>query len=98
MRKFICGVVSTSGTFGEPLACGFPPHSSGHHAWASLPTYLGRGQAEWSELCARAAALGVAIAQFDNSKEAYVKAIREGEDQTGRLAADPPGSRDREEP
>ena len=36
----ICGVVSDSGTNGEPLACAFPKGHSSNHAWATLPTFI----------------------------------------------------------
>lgn len=35
----ICGIVSNSGPYQEPLACGYPPGHEGHHSWATLPTW-----------------------------------------------------------
>lgn len=35
----ICGVMSNSGRYGEPLACALPPGHTVPHSWASLPTF-----------------------------------------------------------
>lgn len=35
----VCGVVSYCGPKGEPLACGWAPHSGGEHSWSTLPTW-----------------------------------------------------------
>ncbi len=35
----LCGVISHSGFYGEPLACGYARGHAGNHSWATLPTF-----------------------------------------------------------
>lgn len=37
--EVICGVVSQSGRYGEPLACAWKKDHTTPHSWASLPTF-----------------------------------------------------------
>ena len=46
-ETLICGAVSQSGRYGEPLACAFPKGHAGAHAWASLPTFVNGEPQGW---------------------------------------------------
>jgi hypothetical protein len=49
----ICGMVSASGRFGEPLACGHPKGHGGKHSWASLPTFVDPSDLEGPSMAER---------------------------------------------
>jgi len=36
----LCCVISHSGLYGEPLACGYVRGHAGNHSWATLPTFV----------------------------------------------------------
>lgn len=40
MAAEICGQGGNYGAFMEPIACGYPKHHEGPHAWATLPTFV----------------------------------------------------------